>query len=819
MWEEFQQITRVKKFNNTLLFLDSLTNEEEAADLFSNEGLVIAFYGTEKKPHTVYAFNLADINAGDNIRSFFEKKFQAKKTERAYHCVLSNQNGNTDFYFHVDAGLVLITTSDSLMTAILSKEDKNTLAENKSFVGATGTSSKNKGLDIYLHFPYFYQQAWNRYLNADRAGDYFKAETERWLPLDVAIDPSEISIKGFLPKDSTVLRKTISHQEADDLKKLFNYLPYHTSYFEAVNISNYGSFVKDNYGDDIDKRHTDLKKYSDSLSADAQTEINKFIGGYLATFETTMNDTSFLFGLVGLEDNDKAITFLKNVSDSVIINNDSANLFYIRDGDLFTKLVAGFFKAPFRYVSIYNEAALFSNSSKALRELTRAGGKNNFSSNERAISFIHDNFNAELNYFAYADILHAKEKIKNCFSVQVDKQLEEAPELYEKFDAVAFSLQNVKENVLLSGRAGFNPKYKMYQNTLWETIADTDLYKLPTPVINHKTNENELVCQDMNGQLYLLSNTGKILWKKNVKEKILGDIQQVDYFNNGKLQLLFATENYIHVIDRNGGYLSEFPVKIRSGAASGISIFDYEGTKNYRLWLPLKNNTVCCLTSACKLVEGFIPVNTKAPLARPIKQVVIKQKDHFILTDTLGNIYVANRKGEERLKITNKLPVGNGPVHYDIGKDISKTYLCYVDIAKNVFCRISLADKIEKVELKPENETKGYFFDTLSQKGSPLVVLISEDHFESFDLFGKKVSDVKLSQEVQPRATALNFAGKVIYAALETSSGVLVMSNNAARSKENSIKLTDLPGTYNLISGQPDYLVGYYQNKIFCIKP
>ena len=63
--------------------------------------------------------------------------------------------------------------------------------------------------------------------------------------------------------------------------------------------------------------------------------------------------------------------------------------------------------------------------------------------------------------------------------------------------------------------------------------------------------------------LYLLSNTGKILWKKNVKEKFLGDVLQVDYFANNKLQLLFVTENYIHVMDRNGNYLKDFPVKIK----------------------------------------------------------------------------------------------------------------------------------------------------------------------------------------------------------------------------------------------------------------
>ena len=36
---------------------------------------------------------------------------------------------------------------------------------------------------------------------------------------------------------------------------------------------------------------------------------------------------------------------------------------------------------------------------------------------------------------------------------------------------------------------------------------------------------------------------------------------------------------------------------------------------------------------------------------------------------------------------------------------------------------------------------------------------------------------------------------------------------------ENEIKLSALPASYNLIKGQSNYLVGFYRNKIFCIKP
>ncbi|HWY39106.1 MAG TPA: hypothetical protein VNY73_11140, partial [Bacteroidia bacterium] len=768
MWEEFLRISDVKKFSETLLWLDSLTDAGDVKDVLGKEPLFIAFYGNEIKNSVAYAFNLSDVNETQNAIGFFEKSFSAKKRqENIYGCVLNTGNEKTPFFLYIESGLVVVSSNDSLLNVIAEKTNKQTLYENKNFTAAYTTTAKDKGLSIYVHFPVFYAQARNRFFSAKMTNEFLADKTERWFPFDVGIEPSEISAKGFLPNDSTVLYKVFKNQEPDNFKNLFSCLPYHTALLEAVNISDYGTFVRDNYSGNIEQRHTDLKIYSDSLSADAQTEITKFAGNYTAVFEAAYNDTIFQYGLMSVSDNEKAFAFIKNTCDSVYAKNDIADIFYSRDGNLFKYLSALFFKHTFKFTCVYNDCILFCNSVKGINACIKSGGsKNNFSVNERAMSFIKENFNTDLNYLFYTDVFKAKEKLQAELSATINKSLDEAPELYEKFDAMAFSLQKVKETILFNARAGFNPKYKMYQNTLWETLLDTDLYKLPKPVINHKTGENELVCQDMNNNLYLISNTGKILWKKNLHEKIQGDILQIDYFANGRLQLLFVTENSIHVIDRNGNYIKDFPVKIKAGAADGISLFSYDNSKNYRLWIPLKNNTVCCLNASCKLVDGFVPLVVKAPLNRPIKQLIIQQKDYFVLTDTAGNVYVVNRKGEERIKISAKLPPGTYPLYFDIGKDVSRTYLCYVDVKTKTFCKLSLDDKLEKIELKPENKPEGFFFDTLQQNKAPLLVLISEDHYESFDLFGNKTGEIKTSRDIQPTANCLNFSGRVIYASL-----------------------------------------------------
>ena len=821
IWEEFLKINDVRIFNKTFLFLDSIIDLEDSKDILGNETFWIAFYGNETKQKTVFAFNIADVNKTEQALAMFESKFFAKKqTENIYQCVLTEGTERTTFYVSIEAGLVIASTSDSLVNVISSKNNKQTLAENKQFVKAENESAHDKELNVFLHFPDFYLSGQNKLFSPALRNKYLSERTERWLPIEMGIEPAQLSAKGFLPSDSTVLYNVINNQEAIDYKLFLSSLPYQTTCFEAVSISNYGDFVKDNYRASVEKRHNDLKKYADSLASDAQTEIAKFIGNYASVLETDFGDTVFQYGIINISDNEKALEFLKNTADSILANNDTANLFNYNDKLLFKNLTAGFYQQSFKYYSVVNECVLACNSIKGIfRYKESMSGRNNFAANERASSFLEQNFNSELNYLFYTDVFKTKEKLKSFLSVNVNKQLDEAPELYEKFDALAFSMQKIKENVLFTAQAGFNPKYKTYQNTLWETLLDTELYRLPTLVVNHKTNENELVCQDKNNTLYLLSNTGRILWKNNVKEKVLGDLRQVDYFANGKLQLLFVTENYIHVIDRNGNYIKDFPVKIKSGAAGGISLFDYDNTKNYRMWIPLKNNTVCCLSASCKPVEGFVPVVVKAPLARPVKQLVIQQKDYFVLTDTLGNIYIANRKGEERLKIETKLPEGNYDLYYDVGKDITKTFLCYVDLKTKTFRKLSLNNKVASNSLQTNDKLLGFFFDA-SVENTPSLVLIKENAFETIDFFGKRINKIETNSDLQSTGKILKIADKTAYASLDRSSGALVLA--AAEKTDfnaSDIKLSDLPGTFNLINGQANYLVGYYQNKIFCIKP
>jgi len=819
VWEELLKISDVKEVGQVMAHLDSLTSQEEM-DWLGNEPFYIAFYGSPEKQEAVYAFNLSDINETGRALAFFERHFSAQKLgPDLYKCVLAHSK-KSEFYVFIGPGLVIASASKERVAFIREGKSPATLSANKRFTDAYKTAAKDKGLRVFLHLPDFYKQTWHKiFISSEKS--YFVNAEEKWIAADVGVEPSDIHLQGFLPTDSVSIARVVRDQQANDFSDLFEQLPYNTFSLEAVNISDYALFCRDNYmGNDL-RRKSDLKKYSDSLSADAQTEIISFMGSYMAHFKTSGADTVFEYGLIQVSDEEKARAFFRSTADSTMMNNDSANLFRFSAPGAFSALTATFFRGSFTYVTVLNEHAIFGRSVKALGEYRKAyGEKTHFSGNERAMQFLKRNFNVDLNYINYSDVFKNKNALEKNLSLSLNKKLEESPGLFEKFDALGFSLQTLKENVFYKIHASFNPKNKIYQNTLWEALADTNLYRLPVQVINHNNNEKELVCQDMNNTLYLLSNTGKILWKKNLKEKMLGDPAQVDYFANGKLQMLFASENYIHLVDRNGNYVKDFPIRIKSGASGALTVFDYEHSKNYRIWLPLKDNTVICLNMACKVVEGFVPVLMKAPLARPISHLLLQQKDYFILTDTLGNVYATNRKGEPRARINNKLPQGIAPLYIDKGKDVSKTYLCFVDINSKTLRKLSVADKMEDFLLPTAAAPLNYFFDTLANEAEPQLALLYAKELRLFDLFARKGPVTKFTRENSGNAVALSFGDKKAYALLERNAGTLLLTDTkTATTLETGIVLSTLPGSYNIIKGRTNYLIGYHQNKIYCIKP
>ncbi len=184
---------------------------------------------------------------------------------------------------------------------------------------------------------------------------------------------------------------------------------------------------------------------------------------------------------------------------------------------------------------------------------------------------------------------------------------------------------------------------------VWRLPLDTQMIGHPHLVTNHTTNELEVVVQDARYNIYLVSKAGKILWRKSLDGAIIGDVHQIDLYKNSKLQLLFNTEQKLHLIDRNGNNVEQFPIGLQAKATNGLFVMD-DGRKNYQYFLACDNYKVYGYTANGKPLQGWNPKPRVGTIPFALQKAKANGKDYLILTNVDGTLLYYNINGERHEK-------------------------------------------------------------------------------------------------------------------------------------------------------------------------
>ena len=106
----------------------------------------------------------------------------------------------------------------------------------------------------------------------------------------------------------------------------------------------------------------------------------------------------------------------------------------------------------------------------------------------------------------------------------------------------------------------------------------------------------------------------------------MGAVHQVDRFQNGKLQLLFNTTTRCYLIDRNGVDVSGFPYELGSPAPVPLSVFDYDGQRDYRVLIPTADGRILNLTLDGTPVKGWDPPKMGSTAIEVVHHLRVRNK-------------------------------------------------------------------------------------------------------------------------------------------------------------------------------------------------
>jgi hypothetical protein len=182
---------------------------------------------------------------------------------------------------------------------------------------------------------------------------------------------------------------------------------------------------------------------------------------------------------------------------------------------------------------------------------------------------------------------------------------------------------------------------------LWEVNVGSPLREQPQLVINHNDRSVELIFQDQNNNLHLVSANGKKLWSLPMGAAITSNYSQIDYLNNGKLQYLFTTTHAVYLIDRLGRVVSGFPVKHDwGGILDQLGVIDYDNTKDYRFAVSTNNGDIFLLNKSGQLLQGWTPRKISGTAAVPLMHVRTQSKDCMVAVQEDGGVMLMKRNGE-----------------------------------------------------------------------------------------------------------------------------------------------------------------------------
>jgi hypothetical protein len=217
------------------------------------------------------------------------------------------------------------------------------------------------------------------------------------------------------------------------------------------------------------------------------------------------------------------------------------------------------------------------------------------------------------------------------------------------FSAYQFSHLNESFYTNLTWSFSSNDKSSVQQQSTVnriQTNIDRTIVSKPFIVRNYLTRKDEFLVQDSLLNIHYFSADGKHQWRKDVGGEIIGEVYQLDYLANNKLQLLLATDNKLHVIDRLGNNVPPFPVAHEQKNVEFVSLLDYDNSKRYRYLLADKFGKIWLLDKEGKSLNGWKPKNVEGPLFAKPDHYRIRGKDFILAIRKDGWVYLMNRRGE-----------------------------------------------------------------------------------------------------------------------------------------------------------------------------
>lgn len=225
---------------------------------------------------------------------------------------------------------------------------------------------------------------------------------------------------------------------------------------------------------------------------------------------------------------------------------------------------------------------------------------------------------------------------------------------YKNFEVIAMNIANEGKDVNVdisfsAARLAQLPVEKPKDESV-ETVVYIDstivVDKGPFEVVDFVKGGKQYLEQLPNNKIRLMSGAKKGIWTIPFESPLCGMVGQVDFFKNGKLQMIFASADKLYILDRVGRMVRGFPVTLADSVVLGPKIVDLNGDKNYSFLTLNEDNSVTLYNLGKeKLLKG---VKIKAPeFVKELPQIEEINGKKYLFLATAIKMHIYTLDGNE----------------------------------------------------------------------------------------------------------------------------------------------------------------------------
>ena len=802
IWKELTENTDTgKQLETQLHFFDSIISHQKINLLLNKQPFTASIHlaGAKNYNFIFYVPTITEIEENQLIQEI-KQLTKSNPSTRDYENVTIYQfpiNSKEKIALIYHKNVIAFSYSSILIEDVIRQlSSDNSLLNDASFNTILNTSGQVEDGNLLVNHRYFPKLP-SLWLNTpSKEAMKQLSNYAQWSALDVSIKNNSIALNGFtLANDSaTHFLSLFKNQKPQDLEML-NVIPDHVAFMYYYGLSNSKDFFKErtlflksqnqffNYQKHIDE-------LNENYQIDVEAEFLNLIGNELAFIITeplTDNYDAEKYVILHASSVDKLKEALSNFAlkmNAEPLSTLNYNDYLINKIDFentFSTLFGHpFFNIQHPYYTFMDDYLIFGSTQESIQRIINKNRTGRTLAKDENFNSFNNNLSSNSSIFIYHNIARSVHLYPHFLTNEYVPQGIEKTDFIRKFEAVAMQVTPSKNNLYYTNiYFKYNPVYKQDTRTVWETKLDSSITSKPEIVINHTNNTKEIFVQDEGNKIYLISNMGKILWTKQLQEKIMGKVHQIDVYKNNKLQYLFNTKSKIYVIDRNGNNVENFPVKLPQPASNGITPLDYNNTKNYRLLIGCEDNMVYNYDATGNRIKGWEYQSGESAAIHSIWHFIIKNKDYIVIPLQDGKVRIVERSGKDRVRLTNKLSRTNHPIRLTLNNELKNVYLTAMDTAGNV-TKLYFNNVMENLNFSGVTPSTHFDYFDLNNDRKNEFILIDENEIRVFDMEKNKLFETEIESNITAAPLLFKMPDKSKKMGIVTASNIYLIDDTGS---------------------------------------